>query len=341
MKTDSDHDEATSLSAPSRSDKDDSSASIEKHHYKLALAEPTACPARKVKGKEQDHDKEIDTEQVVALKEHGDEHTTLAILESNDPTDCQTKTNQNKITVKQNTQSEQHTSRPGAFRIRGIADGGDEYDEEATVTIGYSAAAPRPIDATHSQTNIIASENKTAAGVNLIQAEMVPELVTAVAKREEDSDEDKIPRRKKCLCVLICIAFIIVIVGTVVGPVFGGGEPQRAGPVPAPSLMPSSTTSPTKHVGNLFTTLNYTHAFFGHMFDVTAKKDVVITGMDIHLDSTDDETIGTFDYKTYSVKAKCKYLIVFLNVEVFSCPNLFTTMQSYGQNLVRSHNVSR
>jgi len=62
-------------------------------------------------------------------------------------------------------------------------------------------------------------------------------------------------------------------------------------PPPAPAPTPPPTPAPTVETRRFFTTIKGTHTWSGHMFDITAKTNLHVVGMEIHMGSTTEETI--------------------------------------------------
>jgi hypothetical protein len=72
---------------------------------------------------------------------------------------------------------------------------------------------------------------------------------------------------------------------------FGTASPGTPFPTSTPSTS-SPTLPPTPlATEKLFTTFENTHSYYGHMFDITAKTDIDIIAMEVHLESTDPEKI--------------------------------------------------
>eukprot|EP00542_Grammatophora_oceanica_P015099 CAMPEP_0194040196 /NCGR_PEP_ID=MMETSP0009_2-20130614/12243_1 /TAXON_ID=210454 /ORGANISM="Grammatophora oceanica, Strain CCMP 410" /LENGTH=186 /DNA_ID=CAMNT_0038683265 /DNA_START=1 /DNA_END=561 /DNA_ORIENTATION=- len=54
--------------------------------------------------------------------------------------------------------------------------------------------------------------------------------------------------------------------------------------------MPTLSPTPLE-TQRFFTTLDYTHVFYGHMFDISALKDISVTSLEFQTTSTNTETI--------------------------------------------------
>ena len=79
--------------------------------------------------------------------------------------------------------------------------------------------------------------------------------------------------------------------GMAVGAAVGVSRSKQSATSSPPTASPTLTPSSELETKTLFTTLEYTHSFYGHMFDLTASTNISIISMDIHMSSTDPELI--------------------------------------------------
>lgn len=151
-------------------------------------------------------------------------------------------------------------------------------------------------------------------------ATTVPKLITAQAALVKPDEEpaaclclgveccslklhdDPIKRRRFYIfAAVLVVAVVAIAVGISLAVSAGGpgdspGETDSPGSA-VPSLAPSSSAFPSfaptpQETETIFTTLESTHQFFGHMFDITAKQDLSVVGLEIHTSATTTIPIG-------------------------------------------------
>lgn len=192
-------------------------------------------------------------------------------------------------------------TRPGAVAVRGIAEDVDGDDDDGD----------KSMEDHHRSDELSTSNQYSTTGETLITAEVVPderqmrqqlqmeaeaaarrilqsETVSAVAV---DKAANTRQRRRRCCYILtafaaaIVIAVVVTIAVTVIL--------RRESPL-SPDLQPTTppsleTKPPSQETKTLFTTLNSTHSYFGHMFDLTAKNDLKVVSFKINMDLFDHE----------------------------------------------------
>ena len=195
-------------------------------------------------------------------------------------------------------------ARVGAFRE------GYGSDDEEEGTIGGNTAYT--LDGAHTQ-----ADEKTVHEAELVDKEreardiiegarlaFQDEILRNAPVAEAVVDDHKgFWSKRSILCVTVLVA--LVVAGSV-GIVLGVTRSQQAAtPVPSVTTLsptissPSSfppTLSPTMpptplETESLFTTNNFTHRYYGHMFDITAKNTLDVIALEIHMSSTDPEQI--------------------------------------------------
>jgi len=192
---------------------------------------------------------------------------------------------------------------PGAVRVVGI-DGKVEGDDDDDDDI-LNPSTP-DIENMGEGTSQVHSRGLPAEDIPHVvpTATKVPDFAIAVANPEEHnhptscyccgvrcgSVEQEVDKTKKRRLYLI-LAAVVVIVAIIVGLVVVLSRDHDAGGGNGVGLDVDSneTTLETK---KFFTTLNYTHCFFGHMFDITARKNLRVVGMAVHLKSNTTNAIG-------------------------------------------------
>ncbi len=183
---------------------------------------------------------------------------------------------------------------PGAVRVPG-PDAPDAQDDEDEGTISgnttYSqneARVPHHNNAIH-VAELVDQERERRAIVEGAKEEIQNEILLNAPLAEAVPDNLKgFWTRRSILCfVFLAVAVIVASVGAAVGVSRSKQSATSSPPTASPTLTPSSELE-TK---TLFTTLEYTHSFYGHMFDLTASTNISIISMDIHMSSTDPELI--------------------------------------------------
>ena len=132
--------------------------------------------------------------------------------------------------------------------------------------------------------NAILSSSLTRPSGSSEQETIEPVRIVLVEDDEEEEESGKVKEgelskycsnnHRRAFFAMLIAAGVLVAVAVTVG-----------------ITVPSDPKSP-QETKRFFTTLNYTHNYYGHMFDMTAKKDIKVVGLQIHLDSGQTESIG-------------------------------------------------
>mmetsp|Transcript_22295 Transcript_22295/g.31078 ORF Transcript_22295/g.31078 Transcript_22295/m.31078 type:complete len:489 (+) Transcript_22295:285-1751(+) len=254
-----------------------------------------------------------------------------------------------------NEDVEQESVLPGAFQVEGPGGDYDEQEENIVEESRWHHEDERRLEETSPDLTNVTEEAYAADAPGLVQAVTVPDLVVAVAKPEDDEEDnhaacfccgirccsvkkdssEQTGTRKRMYLIIgsILAVVILVAVGISLGsntdnqsssstaadpsskaPIDNSSAPAKLpsisptnfpkvtptnSPTKAPTNFPTKTptksptkaptVAPTREVRDFFTGFNYTHSFYGHMFDITAKKDIIIVGMYVHLNTEPNE----------------------------------------------------